>query len=478
MNTSAVDRRTRLCGGGAQINRQRWIHTDTANIVFASVIVLNAIFIGVETDYSQQDSFDTAYYSISCFFFLTYLLELILRIEAERLVFFVILWNLIDFFIVIVTGLDLVLQIVFAESEIGGVSSARLLRLARLTRMFRLIRYFDQLSLLMRGFVVAIKKLFWVGILLIIILVNCGVFTTRFLGFSMAAENNEILKELWGSFGRSLFTLFELVTGEGWPDITRNTTDAIPESTPFFICFIVFCNVTLLSLITGIVVEQVLEVSSKHQYDSAKSIEAQNIDMRRQLKKAFKACSKSNNCLSKEEFMSGLQSDTVVKKLNKIDIAVTDPLKVFDILDTDRSGSLSEEEFVSGCMRFKGSSKTKHLVMVQYDLQKLRCETMASVQLMEVILRRIITRMDPGDQFALKNDDQLISHLNQTHLRATTEAIWENEEFTSTNLADSAQIGAFGQILGNEELCIPVHEKIQQKGSIVDEIDSAVTNDL
>jgi voltage-gated sodium channel len=61
--------------------------------------------------------------------------------------------------------------------------------------------------------------------------------------------------ELFGSLGDSLFTLFTVMTLEGWVDgVTRPVMETHPWAWIFFIIFIIFTTFMVLNLFIGVVV--------------------------------------------------------------------------------------------------------------------------------------------------------------------------------------------------------------------------------
>merc|ERR1712159_183624 len=71
--------------------------------------------------------------------------------------------------------------------------------------------------------------------------------------------------ELFGNVAKSMFTLFTVMTLEGWTEIAEVIVNSRPYGGPeyavFLILFIMIVNITLLNLVTGIIVENVLTIS-------------------------------------------------------------------------------------------------------------------------------------------------------------------------------------------------------------------------
>merc|ERR1712167_552507 len=78
-----------------------------------------------------------------------------------------------------------------------------------------------------------------------------------------------------------------------------------------------------------------------------------------------------NGTLTIEEFEAAIQKPDVMNRLKLIELPMSDAMELFYILDHDGSGELSVDEFIGGCMRLKGSAKSKDLLAVQISCQTL-----------------------------------------------------------------------------------------------------------
>ena len=65
----------------------------------------------------------------------------------------------------------------------------------------------------------------------------------------------------------STFSLFQVMTLETWPENARATMILFPDYgvlyVLFFICYVYFTNITLLNLVTGVLVENILDIASR-----------------------------------------------------------------------------------------------------------------------------------------------------------------------------------------------------------------------
>ena len=72
----------------------------------------------------------------------------------------------------------------------------------------------------------------------------------------------ESFPDWFGSIGKSLFTLFQIMTLESWSmGIVRPVMEAHPKAWAFFVPFIILATFTILNLFIGIIVSTMQELS-------------------------------------------------------------------------------------------------------------------------------------------------------------------------------------------------------------------------
>ena len=64
----------------------------------------------------------------------------------------------------------------------------------------------------------------------------------------------ERFPDWFGTLGESAFTMFQLMTLEGWPDVARSVMQAYPLAWIFFVLYLVVSTFTMLNLFIAVVV--------------------------------------------------------------------------------------------------------------------------------------------------------------------------------------------------------------------------------
>ena len=122
-----------------------------------------------------------------------------------------------------------------------------MLRALRVLRVLRLITALPSLKRVVAGLLAALPGMGSIVLLIGLIYYVFAVMATKMFG--------DAKPELFGTLGDSLFTLFTVMTLEGWVDgVTKPVMETYPWAWIFFIIFIVFTTFMVLNLFIGVVV--------------------------------------------------------------------------------------------------------------------------------------------------------------------------------------------------------------------------------
>jgi voltage-gated sodium channel len=202
------------------------------------VIVINAITLGFETDAGIVDTYGHLLHWFDRVALVIFTIEIVLKLIAYRLGFFRDPWNVFDFIIV---GVALV-------PASGAFSVLRAMRILRALRLVSMVKS-------MRRVVAALLSAL-PGMGSIITLLSLVLYVSAVMGTKLFAE---VSPEYFGSLGKTLFTLFQVMTMEGWADIARDIMVAKPWAWLFFLIFIMVSTFTVLNLFIAVVVNAMQE---------------------------------------------------------------------------------------------------------------------------------------------------------------------------------------------------------------------------
>jgi voltage-gated sodium channel len=226
------------------------IESRRFELAITVLILLNAITLGLETSPSVMAAHGGLLLIVDRVILAVFVLELAARIAVYRGSFFRDPWRIFD---LVVVGVAL----------LPATGSLSVLRALRILRVLRLISIVPSLKRVVTGFITALPGMGSIVLLLGLVFYVFAVMATKLYG----AE----FPELFGDLGESLFTLFQVMTLEGWSDgVVRPVMEVHPYAWLFFIPFIVATSFTVLNLFIGVIVsameeEHEAEVSAERQ---------------------------------------------------------------------------------------------------------------------------------------------------------------------------------------------------------------------
>jgi len=225
--------------------RQRvgaFVHSDGFRNAVLAVIVFNAITLGLNTDQGLKAQFGQVFAFLDVAVTLIFVCELAMKLYADRLTFFKDGWNVFDVIIVAVSVLTLA-----SSTGVGVLRVFRVLRVIRVLRVFRLFSVVTELRRVVEAFLNAIPGMTAIIAVLLLMFYVSAVITTDMF----AAKQ----PELFGSIGASFFTLFQIMTGDGWSEVVRLLDDDFPLAWLFFVPFITLTSFAVLNMFIAVIVD-------------------------------------------------------------------------------------------------------------------------------------------------------------------------------------------------------------------------------
>ena len=209
------------------------------------LIVLNAAALGLETDPGIMEEIGAELRLFDSFVLVIFVIEITIKLIHRRFSFFKRGWNIFDFVIV---GIAL----------IPSSGPLEVMRTLRIFRAMRLLSVVPSMRKVIQALFLAIPGIFSVGSIILLIFYVSSVLTTNFFGAHF--------DEWFGSIGRSMYSLFQIMTLESWSmGIVRPVMDVYPWAWIFFVIFILITSFAVLNLFIGIIVDAMQQQSIAEQ---------------------------------------------------------------------------------------------------------------------------------------------------------------------------------------------------------------------
>lgn len=351
-------------------------------------VLLNSFLIGWEIDHPSE-----LCHTAETIFSIFFAFELLVRIFEKRENFFWDCeghqdshshhdstsdwkWNWFDMVVVAFTLMDRWLYVLNVNPAI-----LRLLRVIRLVRLVRLLRSFQALAVIAEGFFKSLESVMWISTIVLTLVFGCATVTTRLIG--RAEPYNEKLDRWFGTMGRSMLTLFEMVTLDGWASKATEVMNDHGWGWGLFFCgFIMIASYTCLALITAVITDQTIEAIHEDREYKARRQEEKQRNLQRTVSRLFNALHKdAEGKVSKEVLLEKVTEDIrFAEELSLAGCSVqpNEIEELFEMLDTDRSGSIDVDEFSMGFAKLHGIAKSKdlyaHKRALQNQLDSVSCQ--------------------------------------------------------------------------------------------------------
>lgn len=198
-----------------------------------AIIIANAITLGLETSPALAESFGGLLHAFDRAVLAVFVVELLLRLFVYRSRFFHDPWRVFDFVIV---GIALL--------PTSGAFSV--LRALRVLRVLRLVSMVPSMRGVVSALLAALPGMASIIGLMALVLYVSAVMATQLFG--------AIAPQFFGSLGASLFSLFQVMTVEGWPEIARGVMAHLPHAWIFFVSYLLIATFMVLNLFIAVVV--------------------------------------------------------------------------------------------------------------------------------------------------------------------------------------------------------------------------------
>jgi len=372
-----------------------WAHMTASDVMRSSrfdnliggLIMLNAITIGVQTNYAAEhvtEEFPQLFILLERFFLIAFSMELCLRLYVLRRNFFydgkgcdvwssTLAWNYFDLMLVVAQYVE---EIVTAMAASSGLNSSkiklvrmlRILRIVRVLRVVRVLHLISELRTIVSSIVGSFKSLGWTVCLLLLMIYIVGVYFTQnvadhFVEVQPAGdfgEDDQLLKYYFGSLMRTILSLWQAMSGGAdwdsmaWPLIVRVS----PLTGILFAGYIAFALLALMNVVTGVFVQTALQ-SAKDEED------AFLVD---QVIKLFDWSDRSQlGKISLSDIEDRLNDPAVAAEWRSINVQPAEAHYLFSLLDIEETGEISFQEFLSGCLRLHGHSKSMDVLTVMQE---------------------------------------------------------------------------------------------------------------
>lgn len=365
------------------------------------VILFNLVSLGIEVDIAAkvgQNDVPKYFDYMNLIVVIIFIMELAVNVTANGIYKFVCggdwLWNIFDVIIVALSALETGTS--FLASSPTGTSQVspshlrfmrpiRLARALRGVRVMRLFRYVGALRTLLLSIMSSIASLFWTIVLLVLLFYSFGILLTQLVSdycrdqaivetgdLNASPEcSNLTYSRLWSSVPEAMLTLFMAISGGiDWDDALIPLQEVSPVAVAALLLYIVITVFTVVNVVTGVFCNTAIESAAADKDIAVMKQMRKHAAQVQVLKNVFREIDeKSNKSITMEDLEEAMSAHKLSSFLQSMGIDTEDVMTLFQIIDSDGSGFIDVDEFVTGCMRLHGPAKSLDVAKMGFENQ-------------------------------------------------------------------------------------------------------------
>jgi len=199
------------------------------------------------------------------------------------------------------------------------------------------------------------------------------------------------IQKLYGSVVVTMMTLFGAISGGSeWAvvaDPVRRISPIFMVLWVFFMCIMIF---GVLNILTGLFVDAAMNAAKSDHTAFIREALADEMSITSTLRQSFaKSDTDGSGTLTQDEFDALLGDEEVCAMLDHVGLQVHEASGLFRLLDDDKSGRISVDEFIGGCIRLKGGAKEVDIITVIYLIKRMAKINLNLLDLGDDILARV-----------------------------------------------------------------------------------------
>lgn len=218
------------------------IESNAFTTAIMILIVVNAITLALETSPGVMAAAGPALLAFDKAVLAVFVLEIAAKMAVYRWSFFRSGWNVFD---LVIVGIALM----------PASGPLAVLRALRVLRVLRLISLLPQMRRVVEALLYSLPGMASIAMLMGVVFFVGSVIATKLFGAAHPVY--------FGTLGDSLFTLFAIMTLEGWADIAREVQATHPQAYLFFVPFIVISVFAVLNLFIAVLTNSMQEMQKE-----------------------------------------------------------------------------------------------------------------------------------------------------------------------------------------------------------------------
>jgi len=231
---------------------------------------------------------------------------------------------------------------------------------------------FDSLIIMTTAMRGSIYILFWTIVVLTLVLMLCALVLQAACESYMVGEDVQERREqvfmFYGTFVRSLLTMFEITMGNWMPPCRALVENFSEWFMIFFVLHKLIIGFSVLAVMNGVFMQETFKVANHDDYIMLLHRERAIKTHTRKMRALFEHLDDDGDgSVTLDEFQGVSDDPSMRTWLSAMDLEVWDVESMFRLIDADGSGRLTAQELVLGVSRFKGQARSIDLNTLLFE---------------------------------------------------------------------------------------------------------------
>jgi len=373
----------------------RFIHTTYWQVLVASVIAANAVFMVPAADVQMRLAVGAympiEYRVLEGCFVAFFVVELCVRLLVHGRYFFCNFdwrWNWFDLLLVLQSVIDVAIENLASADPAGNGSVANLtflrtlraLRFVRTLRAIRVLEFAAGLRRIIASVVRSVSSLFWCFAMMAFVFYIFSLMVMQAAMTGMAASDFDEAKREdvvthFGSVSRSMMSFYMATSGgNDWSMYYDALVDVAWEAAALFLFSIAYMQIAMLNILTGMFVETAMKAAMPDH-------EAQALEQRRE---EFRQAHEVDNLIreldrdgsgkiSREEFLRITSDGRMHAAFDILGLSIRDADMFYEMLrKTCQVKEIDKDFLVGACLKMKGPASSIEQQMLAYRMYRMQ----------------------------------------------------------------------------------------------------------
>lgn len=235
----------------------------------------------------------------------------------------------------------------------------------------------------------SIKVMLWMVLLVLAFVYVYSLVLTESIWDTCTDDEMSLVCARFGNVLSSMMTLYQIMySGLLWGDLWNEVRFMAWYIQGVFLSYIGFALMVLVNTVTSFICSLQSTVSKREREVLIDNEMDYNERLVRQLYVIFKDFDQNGNgAISWAEFQLALEDERMHAFLHALELDMSDAVKVFQILASEKTGAIEESDFLLGCLRLRGGATAVDMVRMQMEQEWMRGALLQLKDLMQKTLR-------------------------------------------------------------------------------------------